>query len=53
MYLSNLEHLQAVAFNLCLSGDHGNMNGLCERELATLIYTFYQVRKKLQCVLFH
>ena len=42
---SNLEHLQAVASNLCLSGDHRNINGLCERELAALIYSFYQVRK--------
>ena len=43
---SNLEHLQAVAFNLCLSGDHGKINGHSERELASLTNTFYQVRIK-------
>ena len=42
---SNLEHLQAVALNLCLSDDHGNINGHSERVLAALINTFYQVRK--------
>ena len=42
---SNLEHLQAVALNLCLSDDHIYINGLSERELAALINSFYQVRK--------
>ena len=44
---SNLEHLREVAVNLYSSEDHGNMNKLCERELAALINTFYQVRYSL------
>ena len=42
---SNLEHLQAVALTLCLFDDHGNIDELCDGELAALILTFYQVRK--------
>ena len=41
---SNLEHLREVANNLFSSEDHENRNLLCERELAALINTFYQVR---------
>ena len=48
---SNLEHLQAVAFNLCLSDDHEKINGLCERELVSLINAFYQVRIKKENII--
>ena len=41
---SNLELLKEVARNLYSSKDHENMNSLCERQLAELINTFYQVR---------
>ena len=40
---SNLELLKEVARNLYSSKDHENMNRLCEKQLAELINTFYQV----------
>ena len=41
---SNLEHLKEVASSLNLSENHETLNFLCEKELAALINTFYQVR---------
>ena len=40
---SNLELLKEVAINLYSSEEYGNINKLCERELADLIHTYYQV----------
>ena len=50
---SNLEHLREVAINLYSTKDHEDINGLCERELAALIHTFYQVRIYLSHLIFY
>ena len=40
---SNLEHLREVAMKLCASESHDDIIELCEKKLAALIHTFYQV----------
>ena len=40
---SNLELLEEFTMNLYSTGDYLNMNGLCERDLAALFNTYYQV----------
>ena len=40
---SNIDLLRQVALNLYSTEDNGDMNGLCEKELAAVINTYYQV----------
>ena len=44
---SNLDLLKEVYMNLYSSKDNKTLDELCEKELATLIHTFYQVRYDL------
>ena len=40
---SNLDHLKEVYMNLYPSKDNKTLDELCEKELAALINTYYQV----------